>query len=386
VARAEVSESRFALGYRPQLDGIRAIAVLAVMAFHADVFFSNEPSLPGGFLGVDVFFALSGFLITTILAEEWARRGGIDLLAFYARRALRLLPAVIVLLAAIVVYAHVVLNDSAAHFLRRQALWTLVYVQNWNIINTRPGVLFHLSHTWSLSIEEQFYLLWPLLLLGILTLRRSARAAIVVVLTAAGASLVAMVVVTRSDPVHAFYGTETRAQTLLFGAALGLAAVFGKLPRSDRRWPAAVGWFGAVALALSFAAVDGITSTDGPITVAGLASVALIFGVLCAPHTLLARALSTRVPVAIGRISYGLYLWHLPVFLVLTPRQTDFTVWNTGLSFWPLLAVRVTATFAVATASFVLVERPCLRLKRRFERRPEQAGTVVLAPGVTVPQ
>ncbi|MGH7293170.1 MAG: acyltransferase family protein, partial [Myxococcota bacterium] len=122
-----------------------------------------------------------------------------------------------------------------------------------------------------------------------------------------------------------------------------------------------------------FTAFDDITPTYGLITAASLASVALIFGVLCAPQGVLARSLSRRVPVAIGRISYGLYLWHLPIFLVVTPHDTDFTLWNTGLSFWPLLVVRFALTFAIAGASFVLVERPALRLKKRFERRPDHA-------------
>lgn len=387
MARTDVTETTgYSLGYRPQLDGIRAVAVLAVMAFHSDVFFSSRDStnLPGGFLGVDVFFTLSGFLITTILAEEWVRRRRIDLGAFYARRALRLLPAVLVLLGAVYVYADAVLSSSAAHFVKRQALWTLLYVQNWHIIDTKPKLLVHLDHTWSLSVEEQFYLIWPLLLIGLLLLWRTKQTAILVVLFGALASAVAMVATSRSDPFHSFYGTEMRAQNLLFGAALGLAIVFVRLPRLDRGWTAAIGWLGALVLAAAFVFGDDVTKTRGPITITGLASVALIYSVLSAPDAMLARALATRVPVAIGRISYGLYLWHLPVFLVVTPRETDFTLWDTGLSFWWLAVVRFGLTFAVATASFVLVERPCLRLKRRFERRPDQPGSVVLAPGVVV--
>jgi peptidoglycan/LPS O-acetylase OafA/YrhL len=197
------------------------------------------------------------------------------------------------------------------------------------------------------------------------------------------------VVIGEHDFLHAFYGTDARVQTLLLGAALALAAVFGKLPAAPRRWTNAVGWVGAGTLAVAFVTYDNASSfnTRGGLTLVGIAAVALLFGVVCAPGTGLARGLSTPVPVAIGRISYGLYLWHYPVFLCLTRDDTGLTVWATGWSFWPLLALRLVVTFALATASFVLVERPFLRIKRRFERLADRPGAaVVLAPGVTVAQ
>ena len=136
MARTDVPEDGgFSLGYRPQLDGIRAVAVVAVMLFHASIGFNERGELlPGGYLGVDVFFALSGFLITTILAQEWLRRSRIDLRAFYARRALRLLPAIALVLVAVLVLAQVVLTPGAAHFARRQSLWTALYGQNWHAV------------------------------------------------------------------------------------------------------------------------------------------------------------------------------------------------------------------------------------------------------------
>lgn len=377
MARAERTHgSNFSLGYKPPLDGIRAVAVLAVMAYHVDVGFRSGDgwSLSAGYLGVDIFFVLSGFLITTILAEEWLRTRRIDLKAFYARRALRLFPAVIVVLISVWVYAGSVLNASAAHYVRREAIWTLLYVQNWHLIDVRPNLLVHLDHTWSLSVEEQFYFAWPLLLLGLFALAKSAWFRIGIILFAATASIVAMHVVTRTDPVRAFYGTDTRAQGLLLGAALGLAVVFGKVSRVSRQWAGSVGWGGVALLFLVFIAVDRqMSPTSGPITLASIGAAALVFGVVGAPDSVLARALSQKILVVIGRISYGLYLWHLPIFLVVTPRDTDFTLWNTGLSFWPLLVVRFALTFAVAGASFALIERPALRLKRRFERRPHHA-------------
>ena len=377
MARAErTHDGGFSLGYRPPLDGIRAVAVLAVMLFHVDVGFrlGDSWSLSAGYLGVDIFFVLSGFLITTILAEEWSRTRRIDLKAFYARRALRLFPAVFVVLISVWVYAGAVLNTIAANYVRREAIWTLLNVHNWHLIDVRPSLLVDLDHTWSLSVEEQFYFVWPLLLLALFALAKSAWFRIGIVFFTATASVVAMLVVTRTDPVRAFYGTDTRAKGLLLGAALGLAVVFGKLSRVSRQWAGAVGWGGVALLSLVFVVVDRhMSPTSGPITVASVGAAALVFGVVGAPDSRLARALSQKILVAIGRVSYGLYLWHLPIFLVVTPRETDFTLWNTGLSFWPLLVVRFALTIAIAGVSFVLVERPALRLKRRFERRPDHA-------------
>ena len=302
ASRGARADGAFALGYRPQLDGLRAVAVLAVMTFHAAILADHNNPLPGGFLGVDLFFALSGFLITTILAEEWLRRGRIDVPAFYVRRALRLLPAVVLLLGAVTADSVLVVRTtSAAQFVRGQVLWTALYFQNWHLIETRPHFPSDLSHMWSLSVEEQFYLLWPLLLLLVLVLRASPRVTIGIVVAGAAASAVAMGLLSGTDPMHyhAYYGTDTRAQTLLLGAALGLAAVFGKLPAPRRRWPSVAGWAGAAFFVVAFATYDerGAFTTQGGLTLAAVAAVALILGVVCAPQTLLARALAARGPL-----------------------------------------------------------------------------------------
>jgi len=185
----------------------------------------------------------------------------------------------------------------------------------------------------------------------------------------------------RTSHFHSLYGTDVRAHGLLVGAALGLAAVFGMFPRPGRRWPSLVGALGGAYLVGAFALSDGGSAFDtrGGYALAGIAATSVIFWVVYAPSSLLARGLSSRVLVAIGRVSYGAYLWHLPVFYVLTQDRT-------GLSFWPLLVIRLGATFAIVATSFRLVERPALRWKRRFERRVDdgQPGApVVLAPGVT---
>ena len=214
---------------------MRAVAVLAVMLFHGTLVESSPLEIKGGFFGVDVFFVLSGFLITTLLVEEWQRGGRIGLGAFYARRALRLLPALAVVIVAVLVYAQVDLDSGIAHSVRIEALWTALYGLNWYfVVEHNPLLtLLHLGHAWSLSIEEQFYLVWPPVLLLLLRARVAARTLVGIALGGAAVSAVVMVVVAprgEAGLFHALYGTDTRAQGLLLGAALGLLAVNGMLP------------------------------------------------------------------------------------------------------------------------------------------------------------
>jgi peptidoglycan/LPS O-acetylase OafA/YrhL len=362
----------FDLGYRPALDGVRAVAVVAVMLFHGTLVPGAPFRVDGGFFGVDVFFVLSGFLITTLLVEEYQRSERISLSSFYARRALRLLPALALVLAVVFVYSSLDLSDGVAHLVHVEALWTALYGLNWYfVVEHNPLLtLLHLGHAWSLSIEEQFYLVRPIVLLGLLRLRLSAKLLVTTALVGAAASAVAMAVVARNGlagEFHALYGTDTRAQALLLGAALGLAAVNGMLPvrTATRAAVRVAGWAAAALLLLVFAGAFGSRSgsflENGGYTLVALAAVALLAQLLLVPRGLIARSLAWTPVRAVGRISYGLYLWHLPLFLVLDEERT-------GLSFWPLLIVRFVATFAAATASFFLVERPALRLKRRFER------------------
>jgi peptidoglycan/LPS O-acetylase OafA/YrhL len=375
---------RFVLGYRPPLDGVRGFALISIMVFHSFLNTTHPVPVPGSFVSVDMFFALSGFLITTILAQEWLAKDRIDLLAFYIRRGLRLFPALVVFLGlmAVLTYLGVLVGDMA--LVRRQILWTAFYGQNWHEV-FEPG-LTALSHAWTLSVEEQFYVLWPLVLWGLLALRRSRVVTVGLVVALAVGSAVVMAVVGERSGVtsnfHAIYGTDARAHGLLFGSALGLAAAFGMFPRAGRRWPAVVGWLGAAYFAIGFATFDVASpdNTRGVYAGAGLATVMIIFAVVHAPGGWLARGFGSRPLVAAGRVSYGGYLWHLPVFYVLTEDRT-------GLSYWPLLVVRFVVTFALAYASFRLVERPALRFKRRFERRTDATDhNVVVAPGVTMPE
>jgi peptidoglycan/LPS O-acetylase OafA/YrhL len=383
AAPAGDGSTSFRLGYRPPLDGIRGFALIAIMFFHTWLATSRGFPDNGTFISVDMFFALSGFLITTLLVQEFRRSDRIDLPAFYARRALRLFPALVAFLLIMLVLTQLdVFEGGGPSVLRGQILWTGLYVQNWHEVLS-PS-LSALSHAWTLSVEEQFDLIWPLVLWGLLALRRSPRVTITLVLLGALASAAVMTVLGETsgetNHFHALYGTDARAHGLLFGSALGIVAAFDLLPRPGKRWPLLVGWLGAAYFVAGFFVFHPGSewNTRGVYQLAGLATTAMIFSVVYASGGVLARAFGSRLLVAAGRVSYGGYLWHLPVFYVLTEDRT-------GLSFWPLLVVRFVVTFSLATASFVLVERPALRFKRRFERRVDQTGsTVVVAPGVTM--
>ncbi|MGI8797277.1 MAG: acyltransferase family protein [Acidimicrobiia bacterium] len=209
----------------PALDGLRGLAIAGVLLFHAD-------HLTGGYLGVDLFFVLSGFLITSLLLAEWAADGGISLAGFWARRARRLLPALAGVLAGVALYAAVWAEARELGRIRSDALATLGYVANWRAVFTGNGYwdVFvapsPLEHTWSLAIEEQFYLLWPLAVLAVLWARRgSARSVLAVSLLLAVASSAWMMAMYTpgGDPERVYLGTDTRGAAILFGAALAAA-------------------------------------------------------------------------------------------------------------------------------------------------------------------
>jgi peptidoglycan/LPS O-acetylase OafA/YrhL len=242
------------MGYQPTLDGIRAIAVVAVLLYHADLRW-----LPGGFLGVDVFFVVSGYLITSLLVEE--RRGSMttDLKGFWLRRAKRLLPALFAMLGVTCAYAAVAVPD-ALYRLRTDVLAAATYSTNWSLIASkqsyfealgRPPLLRHL---WSLAVEEQWYLLWPLVFVVAMGLVRGRTERLVLpVLLAAVASSVWMAVVfdPSGDASRAYFGTDTRASGLLIGAAAAMVWTPWRWPWSDRRPLAgldAIGWLALLLL------------------------------------------------------------------------------------------------------------------------------------------
>jgi len=360
------------LRHVPALDGIRGLAVIAVLFFHGNV-------LVGGYLGVDAFFVLSGFLITSLLLTEVRTTHRVDFAAFWTRRAKRLLPALLVLMIGVAAFALFVATSSELGRIRSDALATLGYVANWHSISQNTGYwsLFQspspLEHTWSLAIEEQFYLVWPLVVFAIawFAARRTARAGespgrfaarsvlvLCVVLVAASTGWMAALVQPGQDPSRAYFGTDTRAASILVGAALAaLLALRGPVRGFAARLALEVcGVVAFVALGVAWATVDGQSTGlyRGGFLLCGLGVAAVMAAGTHPRPGPLSRVLSIRPLCAIGLISYGLYLWHWPVYLVLTEART-------GLDGWALLGLRITLSVVVATVSFLAVERPIRR-------------------------
>jgi peptidoglycan/LPS O-acetylase OafA/YrhL len=387
------------LRYRPGLDGIRAVAVLAVLLYHGQVGWAR-----GGFLGVDVFFVLSGYLITGLLLTEWRRWGSIDLRRFWLRRARRLLPALFLLLTVVSVGAAALASPAQRGALRGDALATLGYVANWRFVLAGRSYFAQyddpspLRHMWSLGIEEQFYLLYPLLLIGLLSLglRRRGLAAVLGLGALASAGLAALLYQPGADPSRVYYGTDTRLQALLVGAVAAVLA--GEVSTRNRRPAAYVsmagrevplpgrGSSGLFALAglgvLLVAARDtaGWLYQGGFLLVAALAVVVVLSA--ADDRSTTARLLSWEPLRRIGLVSYGLYLWHWPVYVVLTPDRV-------GAHGPALLVLRLAVTGLLATASYVLVERPVRAgaLGRRWPARrlrPLIAGVLVAVVAVVL--
>jgi len=342
--------------YLPALDGLRALAVLAVIAFHAEL-----PMCGGGFLGVEVFFVVSGYLITALLLDEQQTRGRISLPHFWQRRARRLLPALLVLLIAALALSLTIAPDSLAGT-RSDTTAALLYVSNWwQVIHhhsyfmdvDRPPLLLHL---WSLAVEEQFYLVWPLAvaLIG----RRAQRWVLRVALLGgiSSALWLAWLYDPSVDPTRVYVGSDTRSSGLLFGAALAVVvppfAAAGTLARRAQLGREALGATGLLALAwlaCRFSSHDPLLYRGGLVLV-DMASAALIAG-LVAP-TAVSRLLGARPCAWLGRRSYGLYLWHWPIFAVTRPE------FDLALSGGALLGLRLALTFVTAELCYRFVEQP----------------------------
>jgi peptidoglycan/LPS O-acetylase OafA/YrhL len=347
------------LGYRPALDGVRGIAILAVLAVN-----SLLPFFRGGFIGVDIFFVLSGFLITSLLMEEWFSSGTISLKHFYARRALRLLPALFVLLIASCLYGFLFQSREMAMVTWREVLWVFFYFANWML--TMKHEVGSLDHAWSLSVEEQFYLLWPILLLALLRLRAKRDQMLVLLLLAIVGSFAwrAFLWHRGAHYLRLYYGTDTRADALLIGCVIGMLFSTGRFRSSDLRVYALLALFGGAFLF----GVGMLVTHDSPFlyrggfTLVALAAAGVIVEIVSSPTNFATRILSASPLVWIGRISYSLYLWHYPVLHALRVERFDGLGWSPVL----LQVIRFGAVFGAACASFYLVEQPFLRFKKRL--------------------
>src|SRR5215211_5756165 len=346
----------------PALDGFRAAAVTAVLLYHADLAWAR-----GGYLGVDAFFVLSGFLITSLLLAEWQTTRAIDLLQFWRRRARRLLPALFLVLGAVALFAAVWAPADMLHRLRGDAFATIGYVANWRYIASGQSYFAQfaspspLQHVWSLAIEEQFYLVWPPMFLVLLRVTRGSRNALLGITTAlaAGSALLMAVLFTPgTDPARVYYGTDARAQSLLIGAALALLLERRRVgaTRTGRHLlhAAAIGAGGLLLLAWSRTPDDADWLYRGGLSVTAALVAVVIASVTAETPGLLGRLLSVRPVRWIGAISYGLYLWHWPVYVALTSRRTGLD--GPSLVFLRLgctvaIAIAVAAAFVAVTAS-----------------------------------
>lgn len=346
------------LPYLPGLDGLRALAVIAVLLYHA-----NLP-VWGGFLGVEAFFVLSGFLITALLVVEWRHYGRIDFKAFWLRRARRILPALFLVLIGTLTFVMLVLPTEVAA-LSKDTLAALGYVMNWHLMASqqsyfdpvaRPPLLQHL---WSLAVEEQFYLIWPVVfLLGVGVFRRTGFWIATLVAAAASSLLMLALYEPGADTTRLYYGTDTRATGLLLGAALAMVWTPGQIPQADnRRISLLLDSAGLLALGgmlASFIWVPDYTPLlyQGGLTLFSIGTV-IVIAAVAHPHTRLLPTLLGWQPLRwIGLRSYGIYLWHWPVFMLTRPHL------DIPLDGWQLLALRFTIVFVLAALSYRLVEMP----------------------------
>lgn len=370
------------------LDGVRGVAILAVIASH-----TGYGQFGHGFYGVDVFFVLSGFLITTLLLEERAGTGDISLRLFWLRRAARLLPALFAICAVLLIVTGLngihslrpALNPYPAHTQLLGVVAALGYVASW------VEAIFHtnlnpIGHTWSLSVEEWFYVLWPLTLLALLRRRPRLVTRWVVALAVVALAYRVVAETLISSRWYLYFAPDQRACQLLAGCALG-AVVFAHGPRLAAR-PRLVGWVGLAGTASVAALMARPLHESGahvPFEHFGLpfCAVASTAGIACLvlrPGFWLTRLFELRPLVWVGRRSYGLYLYHLPILLLVSPWSGPLgrVPWKTG-------AVSIVLMFAAAAVSYRWLERPVIDRMRRYEARVRSGAVAPMPVIVAVP-
>ncbi len=349
------------LPYMPGVDGLRAVAVAAVVTYHI-----GAAWLPGGFLGVNIFLVISGYLITSLLLAERRATGTIDLVRFWIRRARRLLPALFVMIA-VVLTVMVVLHPGEVARLRGATLASLGYVANWYFVFAdqpyfdqfgRPSVFLHL---WSLAVEEQFYLLWPPIMAAGIALFGRRRLLVGVLAGIAGSTILAWALFEPfTDPSRIYYGTDTRAVCLLAGVALAFLWPANRLrPLTERRPRIVLEATGVAALVVVGLALTRLGELDAELYKGGFLWVSLGTAVLVAvaahPSSLIGKALGWAPLVWLGLRSYGIYLWHWPIIMLTRPDE------DIPLDGVPLATLQIGLTIAMAALSYTFVETPIRR-------------------------
>lgn len=350
------------LRYTPSLDGVRAIAVLLVFAFHVP---GTWWYLPNGSLGVDLFFVLSGFLITSLLVEEHQATGRIDLPKFYMRRALRLFPALIVTLIAVALLIPTE-DASIRGDIVKEIVTAGTYTTNWFLAFDALDSVY-LEHTWSLALEEQYYLIWAIAVVGLMaTFRKAERIVLVALLVAALSILWRVVLLIGFDASfdRVYFGFDTRLDGLLLGSALGAfrhtahGLTVAGLAR-HRAAPAVAA--GASLLLVAMSAVEwpgNVVRFAILLPMVNVAAAVITVQLVDGESSLLSRMLSSAPLVRVGKLSYGIYLFHIPVIRVLR-RSID-------PSPEVLFVLAIAVTYVLAEASYRAIEKPLLLQKSRF--------------------
>ena len=378
------------------LDGLRAFALLIIMGYHFGVGW-----LQGGFFSLDIFYVLSGYLITGLLLGEWARAARIKLGAFWLRRARRLLPALLVVLVVVTLVVRFTYPAGIYPNLRMADLSALFYFSNWWQIAASgnyfvaTGAVSPLTHTWSLAVEEQFYLVWPLVVVAVLHLGKKFDRGIELLLgvsllgVIASATEMAVLYHPGANITRLYFGTDTHAQSILVGAVLacvltlvqrrrGLPGMAPTVASTRAKVVLTVvgllGFAGTLALTYSLTGTSAVAYRGG-FLLSALSAAAIVLGAVCVAGGPIARVLSLRPLVWMGTVSYGAYLWHFPVFIELDAGRTG----TTGLS---LLAIRFGTTFVLAALSYYLIERPVM--EGTFWRSLRALGPAVALMSVTV--
>ena len=351
------------LQYSPELDGLRGAAILSVMAFHAHASF-----LKGGFIGVDIFFVLSGFLITSLLVLEFDRYGSVSLKNFYMRRVLRLTPALIALLIVFCLASFLFLSNEEANSNYIDSVISLFYLSNWaRAFSLHPPNF--LGHTWSLSIEEQFYIIWPILLLTLLRSFKARWSAVIFTISVAAFAWALRVFLHAqgATPERLYNGLDTRADALMVGCALGVVYASGFLEKKSRKQTLSKILTIAApisVLCLLVISVVGDWRTSymyqfGFLAVELLTAI-LVIDVMVNKNSLIRRLLATKLLIWVGSISYGLYLWHYPIYCeMFALKFNEFAV----------ITVGSLITFIVAALSYHFMEKPVLKLKKHFAHK-----------------
>jgi peptidoglycan/LPS O-acetylase OafA/YrhL len=372
-AKGSATATPFRLGNRPPLTGIRALALSTVLVYH-----SNFKTLPGAWVALQIFFVLSGFLITAMLSSEGMRNGRVSLKQFYGRRAVRLVPPLVLTVVLLAIYASFVHVADASQRLWGDSAAAMFYYADYRQAFGHAPFFGYLAQTWSLSVEEQFYIIWSILLVVAVAVHRRRLAyvfAVVGLVASVGDRLWQVYSVAHFYTpknvafTRVYYAFDTRADALFIGCLLGLLATDGLL-QHWRPWAmrtltvAAIASTGVLVWTLLGAPLFRENVVVWWLPLSTVASAVVITYFVMHPTSIASRLVGIGVLVFIGDLSYTVYLLHFPVYLAITPGQ-----YGTHWSYWPTQLARLAVIFGIAIASWFLIEKPLARWRQRSAAR-----------------